>query len=35
MIVFRAGQGFTGGVMIPMAITIVLTRLPDSQRASA
>ncbi len=28
MIVFRAGQGFTGGVLIPMAFTIVLTSLP-------
>jgi MFS transporter, DHA2 family, multidrug resistance protein len=28
MIVFRAGQGFTGGVLIPTAIVIVRTRLP-------
>ncbi|GAA6618839.1 DHA2 family efflux MFS transporter permease subunit [Scytonema sp. NUACC26] len=28
MIVFRAGQGLTGGVLIPMAFTIVLTSLP-------
>lgn len=32
MIVTRALQGFTGGVMIPMAFTAVLTRLPASQR---
>ncbi len=28
MIVFRAGQGFTGGILIPMSFTIVLTNLP-------
>ncbi|MCW6512882.1 MDR family MFS transporter [Lichenifustis flavocetrariae] len=33
MIVFRAGQGFTGGVLIPTAITIVRTKLPKSQQA--
>ncbi|QIB34525.1 DHA2 family efflux MFS transporter permease subunit [Ancylobacter pratisalsi] len=32
MIVTRALQGFTGGVMIPMAFTAVLTRLPPGQR---
>jgi MFS transporter, DHA2 family, multidrug resistance protein len=32
MILFRAGQGFTGGVLIPTAITIVRTRLPKSQQ---
>ncbi|MBV9386144.1 MAG: multidrug efflux MFS transporter [Chroococcidiopsidaceae cyanobacterium CP_BM_ER_R8_30] len=32
MIVFRAGQGFTGGVLIPMAFTIVLTTLPPSKQ---
>ncbi len=32
MIVTRAFQGFTGGVMIPMAFTAVLTRLPAGQR---
>jgi DHA2 family multidrug resistance protein len=32
MIVFRAGQGFTGGVLIPTAIVIVRTRLPRSQQ---
>src|SRR4051812_34889986 len=25
MIIFRAGQGFTGGVFIPMALTVILT----------
>ncbi len=33
MILFRAGQGFTGGVLIPTAITIVRGRLPKSQQA--
>lgn len=28
MIIFRAGQGFTGGVFIPMALTVMLTTLP-------
>ncbi|ACK52343.1 drug resistance transporter, EmrB/QacA subfamily [Methylocella silvestris BL2] len=32
LIVFRAGQGFTGGVLIPTAITIVRMRLPKSQQ---
>ena len=32
MILFRAGQGFTGGVLIPTAITIVRTRLPKSKQ---
>ncbi|HML28341.1 MAG TPA: MDR family MFS transporter [Hyphomicrobium sp.] len=32
MIVMRGFQGFTGGVMIPMAFTAVLTKLPESQR---
>lgn len=32
MIVTRALQGFTGGVMIPMAFTILLTKLPSGQR---
>jgi DHA2 family multidrug resistance protein len=32
MIVFRAGQGFTGGALIPTAIVIVRTRLPKSQQ---
>ncbi len=34
MILFRAGQGFTGGVLIPTAIVIVRTRLPPSQQAT-
>ena len=32
MIIFRALQGFTGGVLIPMAFTIVLTSLPQSKQ---
>jgi DHA2 family multidrug resistance protein len=32
MIVFRAGQGFTGGALVPTAIVIVRTRLPASQQ---
>ena len=32
LILFRAGQGFTGGVLIPTAITIVRSRLPRSQQ---
>ena len=32
LILFRAGQGFTGGVLIPTAITILRTRLPKSQQ---
>ncbi|MCJ2010363.1 DHA2 family efflux MFS transporter permease subunit [Methylobacterium sp. J-092] len=32
MILFRAGQGFTGGVLIPTAIVIVRTRLSRSQQ---
>jgi DHA2 family multidrug resistance protein len=32
MIVGRVGQGFTGGAMIPMALTIVATRLPPRQQ---
>ncbi len=32
MILCRAGQGFTGGVLIPTAITIVRTRLPLSKQ---
>ena len=31
MIVFRALQGFTGGVLIPMAFTFLLTNLPPSK----
>lgn len=32
MIVGRVGQGFTGGAMIPTAMTIIATRLPPSQQ---
>ena len=33
MIVFRVLQGFTGGALIPMALTLVMTKLPSSKRA--
>ncbi len=33
MILFRIGQGFTGGVLIPLAFTILLVKLPVSKRA--
>ena len=32
MILCRAGQGFTGGVLIPTAITIVRSRLPANKQ---
>ena len=32
MIVLRAFQGFTGGVLIPMAFTIVITMLPSAKQ---
>jgi MFS transporter, DHA2 family, multidrug resistance protein len=32
MITFRALQGFTGGVLIPMAFTIILTSLPPAKQ---
>ncbi len=32
MIVFRALQGFAGGVMIPLAFTILMTMLPPGKR---
>jgi MFS transporter, DHA2 family, multidrug resistance protein len=32
MILGRVGQGFTGGAMIPTAMTIIATRLPKSQQ---
>ena len=32
LILLRAGQGFTGGVLIPTAITILRTRLPKAQQ---
>ena len=35
MILFRIGQGFTGGVLIPTAFTIMLLRIPVAQRAIA
>ncbi|MES2742257.1 MAG: DHA2 family efflux MFS transporter permease subunit [Pseudomonadota bacterium] len=33
MIFFRMLQGFTGGALIPMAFTLVLTQLPASKRS--
>jgi DHA2 family multidrug resistance protein len=33
MIIFRMLQGFTGGALIPMAMTLVMTRLPPNKRA--
>jgi MFS transporter, DHA2 family, multidrug resistance protein len=32
MIVLRALQGFTGGVLIPMSFTLILTKLPKPQQ---
>jgi DHA2 family multidrug resistance protein len=32
MIVFRACQGFTGGTLIPMSFSIILSMLPQSKR---
>jgi DHA2 family multidrug resistance protein len=32
MIVLRAAQGFTGGVLIPMAFTIIITMLPKGKQ---
>lgn len=32
LIAFRAAQGFTGGVLIPMAFTIILSKLPPSKQ---
>jgi hypothetical protein len=34
MIVLRALQGFAGGVMIPLAFTIIMTMLPRSKHAN-
>ena len=34
MIVFRACQGFTGGILIPMAFTVILTMLPPSKQST-
>ncbi len=33
MIVARAAQGFAGGVLIPLAFTIIMTKLPPSKHA--
>ncbi len=33
MIMFRMMQGFTGGALIPMAMTLVMAKLPPSKRA--
>jgi MFS transporter, DHA2 family, multidrug resistance protein len=33
MILYRVGQGFTGGVLIPLAFTITLIKLPPAKRA--
>jgi MFS transporter, DHA2 family, multidrug resistance protein len=35
MIVIRAAQGFAGGVLIPLAFTIIMTKLPRSQHPTA
>jgi len=35
MILFRVGQGFAGGVLIPTAFTIILLRIPLAQRGIA
>src|SRR5271165_2372090 len=32
MILYRIGQGFTGGVLIPLAFTIILIKLPPAKR---
>jgi MFS transporter, DHA2 family, multidrug resistance protein len=32
MILFRAGQGFTGGILIPMAFTVILMVLPPAKQ---
>ncbi|WP_431478861.1 DHA2 family efflux MFS transporter permease subunit [Massilia eburnea] len=34
MILFRMMQGFTGGALIPMAMTLVMAKLPASKRAA-
>ena len=34
MIVFRVLQGLTGGALIPMAMTLVMVKLPPSKRAA-
>lgn len=30
MIIFRAGQGFTGGVFIPMSLTVIVSTMPKN-----
>src|SRR5450830_2070489 len=32
MIVFRMAQGFTGGALIPMAMTLVMSKLPPAKQ---
>ncbi len=32
MILFRAGQGFTGGILIPIAFTVILSTLPPAKQ---
>jgi MFS transporter, DHA2 family, multidrug resistance protein len=32
MIIFRVGQGFTGGVLIPTALSVILGKLPPSRQ---
>src|SRR6201981_1975821 len=32
MVIYRALQGFTGGVMIPISFTVINTQLPASKR---
>ena len=34
MIILRAIQGFSGGVLIPMAFTIIITLLPKAQQST-
>src|SRR5450830_1584596 len=34
MIVFRMAQGFTGGALIPMAMTLVMSKLPPAKRST-
>lgn len=33
MIIFRAGQGFTGGVLIPMSLTVIISTMPKNLMA--
>jgi DHA2 family multidrug resistance protein len=33
MVLYRIGQGFSGGVLIPLAFTIMLVKLPPAKRA--